>query len=104
MRAIRARYDPYVQARGRVDQLRKLGMGVIDVQNSTDVGYPPPPPPPAPAPPPTPPLLRACMSTHPEGKSRSNLGQAVVVSDPAVRFRRVFKVGKQIMSAASSTT
>ena len=25
MRAIRARYNPYVQARARVDQLRKLG-------------------------------------------------------------------------------
>lgn len=28
MRAIRARYNPYVQARGRVDQLRKLGHSV----------------------------------------------------------------------------
>lgn len=31
MRAIRARYDPYVQARGRVDQLRKLGHSVDKV-------------------------------------------------------------------------
>ncbi len=28
MRAIRARYNPYVQARARVDQLRKLGHSV----------------------------------------------------------------------------
>ena len=32
MRAIRARYDPYVQARGRVDQLRKLGHSVDKVE------------------------------------------------------------------------
>ena len=31
MRAIRARYNPYVQARGRVDQLRKLGHSVDKV-------------------------------------------------------------------------
>ncbi|KDD72223.1 hypothetical protein H632_c3671p0, partial [Helicosporidium sp. ATCC 50920] len=32
MRAIRARYDPYVQARGRVDQLRRLGHSVDKVE------------------------------------------------------------------------
>ncbi|KAF5828648.1 hypothetical protein DUNSADRAFT_17287 [Dunaliella salina] len=32
MRAIRARYDPYVQARSRVDQLRKLGHSVDKVE------------------------------------------------------------------------
>ena len=32
MRAIRARYDPYVQARGRVDQLHKLGHSVDKVE------------------------------------------------------------------------
>lgn len=32
MRAIRARYNPYVQARGRVDQLRKLGHTVDKVE------------------------------------------------------------------------
>jgi hypothetical protein len=31
MRAIRARYNPYVQARGRVDQLRRLGHNVDKV-------------------------------------------------------------------------
>ena len=31
MRAIRARYNPYVQARGRVDQLRRLGHSVDKV-------------------------------------------------------------------------
>ena len=31
MRAIRARYNPYVQARARVDQLRKLGHSVDKV-------------------------------------------------------------------------
>lgn len=31
MRAIRARYNPYVQARTRVDQLRKLGHTVDKV-------------------------------------------------------------------------
>ena len=34
MRAIRARYNPYVQARARVDQLRKLGHSVDKVQSS----------------------------------------------------------------------
>uniref|UniRef100_A0A7R9VYY6 Elongator complex protein 3 n=1 Tax=Chlamydomonas euryale TaxID=1486919 RepID=A0A7R9VYY6_9CHLO len=32
MRAIRARYNPYVQARGRVDQLRKLGHSIDKVE------------------------------------------------------------------------
>lgn len=32
MRAIRARYNPYVQARGRVDQLRRLGHSVDKVE------------------------------------------------------------------------
>jgi elongator complex protein 3 len=32
MRAIRARYNPYVQARSRVDQLRKLGHVVDKVR------------------------------------------------------------------------
>lgn len=32
MRAIRARYDPYVQARGRVEQLRRLGHTVDKVE------------------------------------------------------------------------
>ena len=32
MRAIRARYDPYKQARGRVDQLRRLGHSVDKVE------------------------------------------------------------------------
>ncbi|KAG1255631.1 hypothetical protein G6F68_010201 [Rhizopus microsporus] len=32
MRAIRARYDPYEQARGRVDQLRSLGHSVDKVE------------------------------------------------------------------------
>ncbi|GBF89225.1 elongator complex 3 [Raphidocelis subcapitata] len=32
MRAIRARYNPYVQARGRVDQLRRLGHNVDKVE------------------------------------------------------------------------
>ncbi|CAK9439137.1 uncharacterized protein LODBEIA_P33610 [Lodderomyces beijingensis] len=32
MRAIRARYDPYEQARGRVDQLRKLGHSIDKVE------------------------------------------------------------------------
>jgi elongator complex protein 3 len=31
MRAIRARYDPYEQARGRIDQLRVLGHNVDKV-------------------------------------------------------------------------
>ncbi len=31
MRAIRARYNPYVQARARVDQLRRLGHSVDKV-------------------------------------------------------------------------
>ena len=33
MRAIRARYNPYVQARTRVDQLRKLGHSVDKVKH-----------------------------------------------------------------------
>jgi elongator complex protein 3 len=32
MRAIRARYDPYEQARGRIDQLRNLGHSVDKVE------------------------------------------------------------------------
>jgi len=32
MRAIRARYDPYVQTRSRVDQLRQLGHSVDKVE------------------------------------------------------------------------
>eukprot|EP00899_Mesostigma_viride_P022636 jgi/Mesvir1/3557/Mv12023-RA.1 len=32
MRAIRARYDPYLQSRGRIDQLRKLGHSVDKVE------------------------------------------------------------------------
>ncbi len=32
MRAIRARYNPYVQARARVDQLRRLGHSVDKVR------------------------------------------------------------------------
>lgn len=32
MRAIRARYDPYLQARGRVDQLKGLGHSVDKVE------------------------------------------------------------------------
>jgi elongator complex protein 3 len=32
MRAIRARYDPYEQTRGRVDQLRALGHSVDKVE------------------------------------------------------------------------
>ena len=32
MRAIRARYSPYVQARARVDQLRRLGHSVDKVE------------------------------------------------------------------------
>lgn len=32
MRAVRARYDPYVQARGRVDQLRRLGHSVDKIE------------------------------------------------------------------------
>ena len=32
MRAIRARYDPYEQARGRVDQLRQLGHSIDKVE------------------------------------------------------------------------
>eukprot|EP00898_Chlorokybus_atmophyticus_P002163 jgi/Chlat1/2948/Chrsp2S04682 len=32
MRAIRARYDPYAQARGRLDQLRRLGHSVDKVE------------------------------------------------------------------------
>jgi elongator complex protein 3 len=33
MRAIRARYDPYEQSRGRVDQLRSLGHSVDKVEH-----------------------------------------------------------------------
>jgi histone acetyltransferase (RNA polymerase elongator complex component) len=33
MRAIRARYDPYEQTRGRVDQLRALGHNVDKVRS-----------------------------------------------------------------------
>lgn len=32
MRAIRARYDPFEQARGRVDQIRQLGHSVDKVE------------------------------------------------------------------------
>jgi elongator complex protein 3 len=32
MRAIRARYEPYVQSRGRIDQLRSLGHSVDKVE------------------------------------------------------------------------
>jgi elongator complex protein 3 len=32
MRAIRARYDPYEQARGRVDQIKSLGHSVDKVE------------------------------------------------------------------------
>ena len=32
MRAIRARYDPYAQARGRVDQLARLGHSTDKVE------------------------------------------------------------------------
>jgi elongator complex protein 3 len=32
MRAIRARYDPYLQTRGRVDQLKGLGHSVDKVE------------------------------------------------------------------------
>ena len=34
MRAIRARYNPYVQARARVDQLRRLGHSVDKVRRA----------------------------------------------------------------------
>lgn len=37
MRAIRARYSPYVQARGRVDQLRRLGHSVDKVRRRMGV-------------------------------------------------------------------
>ena len=37
MRAIRARYNPYVQARARVDQLRKLGHSVDKVIPATHI-------------------------------------------------------------------
>lgn len=39
MRAIRARYDPYVQARSRVDQLRKLGHSVDKVGPTLCAAY-----------------------------------------------------------------
>lgn len=32
MRAIRARYDPFEQARGRIDQLKSLGHSVDKVE------------------------------------------------------------------------
>lgn len=40
MRAIRARYDPYEQSRGRVEQLRQLGhsvdkVGLANILNRT---------------------------------------------------------------------
>jgi histone acetyltransferase (RNA polymerase elongator complex component) len=38
MRAIRARYDPYEQSRGRVDQLRSLGHNV-DKACPSALGY-----------------------------------------------------------------
>ena len=38
MRAIRARYNPYVQARARVDQLRKLGHSADKVGSSRAEG------------------------------------------------------------------
>lgn len=38
MRAIRARYNPYVQARARVDQLRKLGHSVDKVCSALLLG------------------------------------------------------------------
>lgn len=37
MRAIRARYNPYVQARARVDQLRRLGHSVDKVPRGREV-------------------------------------------------------------------
>jgi histone acetyltransferase (RNA polymerase elongator complex component) len=36
MRAIRARYDPYEQTRGRVEQLKALGHSVDKVCCATD--------------------------------------------------------------------
>jgi hypothetical protein len=38
MRAIRARYDPYEQTRGRVDQLRALGHNVDKVRHAAAFG------------------------------------------------------------------
>ena len=35
MRAIRARYDPYEQTRGRVEQLKALGHSVDKVEDAT---------------------------------------------------------------------
>ena len=40
MRAIRARYNPYVQARARVDQLRRLGHSVDKVLGSVGACLP----------------------------------------------------------------
>ena len=37
MRAIRARYDPYEQTRGRVEQLKSLGHSVDKVRTSSQV-------------------------------------------------------------------
>lgn len=37
MRAIRARYNPFVQARGRIDQLLMLGHNVDKVSNLHDL-------------------------------------------------------------------
>jgi len=51
-------------ARGLAQLLDYQARGVIENNHSTGV-EPPPPPPPAP---------RVCMSVHPEGKSRSDLG------------------------------
>lgn len=41
MRAIRARYDPYEQARGRVNQLRDLGHSVdkVEIMYVASVGF-----------------------------------------------------------------
>lgn len=39
MRAIRARYDPYEQSKGRVEQLRGLGHSV-DKVNSSNLSFP----------------------------------------------------------------
>ena len=39
MRAIRARYNPYVQARSRVDQLRRLGHSVDKVGSACTLSF-----------------------------------------------------------------
>lgn len=39
MRAIRARYDPYEQTRGRVDQLKALGHSVDKVEMMSVLPY-----------------------------------------------------------------